>query len=212
MKWWVERVRLEEPGDAGGAFGSGTKHFIPQHALPKICTVLDTYRENIKQVRPLIEFQKNQSEWLLQNAKAFRKKALGVARSDPEMARELTHLAGKIDEIRRGTRSRLKERLRADLDIAHPFEGYDKIRQKRQLDTWFQVRLGTILRDSMRKNPFPNDRDAMVPSSRTIARLIVLFLVCADLAAYEGDEVWLKHNGHRITVEGVLTHLRRARL
>lgn len=209
---YLERVRLEELGDAGGAFGSGIEHFIPQHALPQICRVIDLYRENIDQVRRLIELQKDQAGWLSQKALAFRKKALLVVNSDPELALDLNRLAGKIDEIRRGTRSSLKQQLRPRLDIGHPFEGYDKIWQERQLDTWFQVQLGAILRDFMRKNPIPNDKEARGPSSRTIARLIVLFLVCADFAARDSDEVWLKHNGHRITVEAVLQHLRRARL
>jgi hypothetical protein len=209
---YLERVRLEEPGDPGGAFGSGPNHFIPQHALPQICAVLDLYRQNIKQVRELIELQKGRAEWLSQKASAFMKKATHVVNNDPELARAITHLAQKIDEISQGTRYALKERLRPDLKIGHPFEGYKKIWQERQLDTWFQVQLGAILRDFMRKDPIPNDKTARGPSSRTIARLIVLFLVCADLADSKQDVVRLKHNGHRITVEGVLQHLRRARL
>ena len=49
-------------------------------------------------------------------------------------------------------------------------------------------------RDSFESSPVGQ------PSLRTIARLIVLFLVCADLAEEKDGEVRLRHNGKQITV------------
>jgi hypothetical protein len=206
---YLERVCLEEKDDEPG-FGSGPEHFIAKHALPKICAELRVYRRDLNRVRALIGFQKDQYEWLDKHARALGQKAKLVASKDSAFADDLVQLAKRVDEVKRGIRFRLREHWRhPSLDFLNPYEGHGAPRQERQLDSRFQVRLGVVLRSFMRKYPVTAGGGSG-PSLRTIARLIVLFLVCADLAEVKQGQVTLKHNNRRITVGGVLQQLRGA--
>jgi hypothetical protein len=204
---YLGRVRLEETG-RDEKFGSDLDHRFAHIAVREICAVLAAYRLGINQVRKLIDFQKDQEEWLEKHATAFSKKANRVAKDDPLLAHDLGDLAKRISKINRATHFRLEKRWHPPyLSFAHPIEDRNKLHQERQLDSQFQARLGSIFRGFMPKNPISNDKDANGPSSRTIARLVVLFLVCADLASIKEGIVELKHNSHRITVGGVLQQL-----
>jgi len=209
---YLDRVRLEEEGDPEGAFGDGLAHFAPSHALPKIFSVLSAYRGNITRVRSLVEFQKNHEEWLTQEANRIRKKANLIITLHPVPARRLKRIAKKVDEARREIHMEVRQHWRKpSLGVVLPFKGHKSLTQERELDSWFQVRLGTILRTFMPKDPLPAESDARGPSLRTIARLVVLFLVCADLADVVEDEIRLKHGrNRRLSVEGVLQQLRGA--
>jgi hypothetical protein len=208
---YLERVRLEERGDEDGELGAGLEHFIPQHALPKICRILNAYKRDLKTVRKLINSQRDAEEFLEQEARKFRKRSERVSGSDKACAQDLIDLAEKVDEVKRATRLRLRDHWRNRLGIVLPFKDHS-IRQERELDTRFQVQLGVILRTFMQGDPFTKGKRSDRPPLRTIARLIVLFLVCADLADVNDDTVSLRHNDHRITVSGVLQQLRAAKI
>jgi hypothetical protein len=211
----LARVRLEEKSDdARGAFDD-LKHPIAAAALWRICGALTSYKRDMKGVRDLVDFQKDQEDWLQRQAKAFRKRSARM--TDRLVARELRHFAKTFDHTRREIRrrARLEDRPHDTyLAFVHPIRGHDKPQQRRQLDSQFQVRLGAILRTFVPKG----DKKLRGPSLRTIARLVVLFLVCADLAAEdlaaEKDmkvkPIKLVHNSRSITVEGVLQQLRGA--
>jgi hypothetical protein len=175
--------------------------------LPKICAELRAYRRDLKQVRKLIDFEKDQTEWLDNQATAFRKRAKRAAKKDPAFEADLLQLAKQLDEVAQSVRSRLKERWRyPSLDFWNPYEGHLAPLQERQLDSRFQVRLAVILRTFIQKHSVV-EGDQPGPPLRTIARLIVLFVVCADLAEVKHGEVILKHNKRRITVDGVFQQL-----
>jgi hypothetical protein len=193
----LERVRLE----AGVEFIEGL-------VMPKICRAMEAYRRNLSRVRSLRNSQQNLEEWLEQRARQFRKKSLRIHHR--EWARELDRVAQKIDEIKRGTRLDLQENLRDPLGFALPFKKPRVPLQERELDSWFQVHLGVVLTTFMQGVPF--ESDCASASLRTIARLIVLFLVCADFAEVRGSEVRLKHNGRPVTVSSVFQQIEAAKI
>jgi hypothetical protein len=188
------------------------RDIVQWHALPKICIAVKAYRRDLKQVRHLIEQQKNHQDWLCIQSRKFRKKAGLLSAADASLAHDLQRIARYIDQTKRGTRLRLKQRWEHDLGIVHPIGGHTSLQQERQLDSQFQVRLGAILRTFMARDPIPSDKEARGPSLRTLARLIVLFLVCADLAEVRDGKARLKHNNRLVTVEGVLQQLRGAKI
>jgi hypothetical protein len=209
----LDNVRITEPAGPG-LYEGGEADYIAVQAIPKMCGILQAYRENIKRVRFLVDRQKDQEDWLRQRAAAFRKKS--KVASDPEFARELIRIAKRIDQGRRGTLSQLRIYLNEDRNWV-PLKGYGRIRQERQLDSWFVVHLAGVFRFFMPLPGIPikgtQREEGGGPSLRTIARLIVLFLVCADVAELrEGVAVYLKHNGKRVTVANVLQQLRRAKV
>jgi hypothetical protein len=204
----LDRVRLEEKADQDGSFEGGLAAPIPSHAVPKICVALKTYKRDLKRVRDLINTEKDREDWLYKQADVFRKRAERVAGGDPSLARNLTSIARRIDEARRGARSRLARRWELNLGFILPIKGHDKVQQARQIDSQFQVRLGAILRTFMPRDPVPSEKEMRGPSLRTIARLIILFLVCSELAEVKGGEVRLLHNNRKVTVNGVLQQLR----
>ena len=204
---FLQRVRLEERG--ASSLDSGLEHFVPEHAIPKICKILHSYRRDLKKVRALINSQKFQEDWLAQKARAFRKKSKQV--SDNELAHDLMHLAEKVDEVIVGTRLRLNDRWHNQLGLVLPFKERGVPLQERQLDSRFQVHLAAIFRTFMQADRL-DEPPSSGPTRRTIARLIVLFLVCADLAEIDEDQVKLKHNNRRVTVGGVLQQLSSANI
>jgi hypothetical protein len=209
---YLERVRLEEQGDEDGAYGSGLGHFIPEHALPKICRILNAYKRDLRRVRTLIDSQQDVEDFLDQEAHKFRKKSERLsARGHKGLALDLLDLAEKVDEGKRSTRLRLRDHFRNQLGFVLPFKDH-RILQERELDTRFQVQLGVILRTFMQGDPFAKCKRNDGPPLRTIARLTVLFLVCADLAYVKDDKARLRHNDRPVTVEGVLQQLRGAQV
>ena len=193
----LEQVRLE----------AGVE-FIEQHVMPKICRALEAYRRNLSRVRSLRNSQKDLEEWLEQRARQFRKKSQRI--NHREWALELDRVAQKIDEVKRGTGLDLQENLRDPLGFALPFKKPRVPLQERELDSWFQVHLGVVLTTFMQGVPF--ESDSASPSLRTIARLIVLFLVCADFAEIREHQVRLKHNGRPVTVSSVFQQLEAAKI
>lgn len=206
---YMDRVRLEEKSEPGSARGSGLGHFIPTHDVPHICTELRVYREYLGQIGEKIEIHKRRQEWLAQQSVAFRKKGkLWV--TDPELYEDVEKIRKEIDAARRGVKYRFENEWSRSVGVgALPFRGHDKVVQKRELDSWFQVRLAHILRADLPKGM---DKDERGPSLRTIARLVVLFLVCAEVAEEKDGQVKFKHNQRSITVTGVLQQLRGARI
>jgi hypothetical protein len=207
---YLDRVLLKEKGDE--VRGKGLDHFIAARAVQRICAELRDYKRDLNRVRDLIERQKGQDEWLQKQSHAFHRKAFLVLQTDPALSKDLKKIVKKIDNAKRGTRIRLEGRWNFPVPgaVLAPVPGSDKVQQERQLDSRFQVRLASILRTYMQKDPSPRWKDERGPSLRTIARLIVLFLVCADMAEERQGEVKLKHNQRRITVDGVVQQLRDA--
>ena len=149
----LDRVRLEEQSGDGKDFDV-PKHPIAKAALWKIRGALSAYKRNIKRVRTSIEFQKDEEDWLNQQATAFRKRSARVAHRDPTLAGHLKQLAKRIDHTRREIRRRVRLQDRPHdtyLALVHPIKGHDKLQQERQLDSQFQVRLGAILRTYMQR-------------------------------------------------------------
>ena len=153
------------------------KDIIQWHLAPKICVALNAYRRDLKRVRDLIEQEKSHEEWLAIEARKFRKKSHRVTVTDSSLARDLNRIATRIEQAKRGTRSRLEQRWQHNLGIVHPIKGHTNLQQERQLDSQFQVRLGAILRTFMQKDPIPSDKDARGPSLRTVATSALAFAV-----------------------------------
>jgi hypothetical protein len=181
------------------------KEIVQWHAAPKVCIALSAYQRDLKKVRTLIELQKDHEEWLSIQERKFRKKVNLVGTSDRSLASDLRHVISSINRAKRGTRLTLEQRWKHDLGIVHPIKGHTNLQQERELDSQFQVRLGAILRTFMQKHP-PDKRERG-PSLRTVARLVVLFLVCADLAEVKDCKAQLRHNNRKVTVNGVLQQL-----
>jgi hypothetical protein len=208
---YLDRVRLQDKSDEGSARGSGLAHFTVTHDLPKICAEIAAYRRYLGSAKTQIEFQKDSKEWLRCEADRVRKKAKFWQNREPTLMRDMNRIAKEIDRAARGVRTRFEKRWSSPLPVfAPPIRGHDKLAQARQLDSRFQVRLAVIFRADMPKNPFPGRKGESGPSLRTIARLIVLFLVCADLAEEREGQVKLRYNGRTITVSGVLQQLQGA--
>jgi hypothetical protein len=201
---YIARVRVEERADPNRAFGAGIDHYIPSHAIPKICSAIKAYRTDMKRVRELIGHQASHADWLEKKAREFQKKSNLVASTDPVLAHDLKGIAKRIEIAKNGTGQRLKRYWKHDFGFILPIKGHEKLRQERELDSQFQVRLGAILSTYL---PQLSENGARRPSLRTIARLIVLFLVCADLADENEGQVKLKHNQRRVTVAGVYQQL-----
>jgi hypothetical protein len=208
---YLQKLRLEETSENGSARGGGLDHFLTSRDVRHVCRELTVYRKYLNTIRQQIELCKGRQEWLSRQANSFGKKADSYVRSDPELGRDLTKIVKQIEQAKRGLRLRYEREWTRPVGIfAAPFRGHTKVVQARELDSWFQVRLAFVFRADMPKNPFPKRKEERGPSLRTIARLIVLFLVCADLAEEKEGQVTLKHNRRPITVDGVLQQLRGA--
>jgi hypothetical protein len=204
---YLRRVRLEEKSEPGSARGSALEHFIPSHDVPHICTELRIYREYLGQIRQRVERDKDRKDWLVRQSVAFKKKADLWSR-DSELREDLKRIRKNIELAKRGVKYRFEEEWTRSVGIAAPpYRGHKTIVQARELDSWFQVRLAHIFRADLPKGRHKDERG---PSLRTIARLLVLFLVCAELADEKEGEVKLRHNQRKITVAGVLQQLRGA--
>jgi hypothetical protein len=57
-----------------------------------------------------------------------------------------------------------------------------------------------------------NRKEGGGPTLRTVSRLIVLFIVCADLAEVRDHVARWKHNKRKLTIAGVYEQLTRARI
>jgi hypothetical protein len=200
---YLVRVRLEEEDEGG---------ICPTRQLPKICSAINAYKRDMNQVRGLIDRQKIHTEWLGKKEREFRSKANLVAGANPSLANDLKRIAKRIHGTKHGLRLALKNRWKHNFGLILPIKGHEKLVQERQLDSQFQVRLGAIFRTFMPRNPLPLEKEARGPSLRTVARLIVLFLVCAELAEVKDGRARLRHNHRPITVDGVLQQLRGAKV
>ena len=205
---YLERVRLEEGSDKDKE-GVGLDHFIAQHALPKICAELGKYKKYQHWVREFIAVQEGHAQFLETVAQKLRKKVDRLRQTEPELASGLTDVATHLDGIRMDIHRRLEQRLHPHLGLVVPHKPPTKISQGRQWDTQFLVNIGVIFRTFMRDSP---GDDFPFPSLRTISRLVVLFLVCAELGSVKEDQVVLTHNRRTITVTGVFQQLRKAHI
>ena len=200
----LARVRLREADDTG----QDLEHFIAEHALPQICQEVSAYRERMLQIRNTIESTKNLDEWLEQQARACRTKAARLRQRYPETASTLEKLSGQLDGERRFLKYQQKQSWMFPMAAGGVHFRVLRMRpvplQERELDSRFQLRLAFVLRVYLRKD--------YGISLTTIARLVVLFLVCAGLAQPNVGEVRLLHNGHPVSVRNVLQKLRRGGL
>lgn len=211
---YAARVRVEVTDKPGG---DPLKQFIAEHAISEICVELHEYTKNLKRVREHTELRKDDEKWLLKNATRFRTKAERIAFRSPYVAKDLKRLANRIEGLRSLVQFEEKRHWRVPLIERSQFEDI-KVKsipvQSRELDTLFLVRLGAILRRYFPKEspPVRGERVHREITLRTIARLIVLFLVCAEIAEAKDGQVMLVHNKERVSVQRVVQKLRRARL
>ena len=193
---------------------------LTDDALGRICAELKTYKRNLKQVRAIHELEKGTDELLDKHAREIERKAENWQSLSPLIAKDLKQFVKQI----RGTQNGLRTRMQRHWDYGGIKRGlFEDLRdqavpvQERELDSWFQLRLAAIFRQFLSQSEpsirLEDGSDAgghRNISLRTIARLIVLFLVCAGLAQASTGEIWLKHNLQSVSVDNVYDHLRRA--
>jgi len=155
------------------------------------------------------------ASFLKQKSSEFNRKADSLEPVLPARSKELRELAEIIQNRSKRLESIAKRRWNRGFEHLGIFEDLAKQAvpvQERELDSWFQLRLATILRIFLQANEIPvkghTGKRKRNISLRTIARLIVLFFVCADLAEPSIGEIKLKH-GRSISLRNVLDLLRR---
>ena len=208
---YLRRMRLEER-NPGGIPGGGLDHFIASRHVPRICEQLAVYKKHMRTIRSDIDSMQIRLEVLAEIRRRIDREATFSKHTDPDLSNDLRKISLRIGGAIFRTKARFEKRWIDTVPFFIRYRGHKTMFQARQIDSWFQVRLGLILRTDMPKNPAPKFKDERGPSLRTIARLVVLFLVCADLAEVEGNCVVLTHNGRRVTVDGVLQQLRDAKI
>lgn len=169
-------------------------------------------------MRKVIERENILKDWLTNEASEFRKRADRSASLSTQLQSRLLRLAGQIQgEVRLIDHYR-RQRWRFPVAFGglplhykkeistgdRPPEVHSIPLQERELDSRFQIRLGTTFRVFLRKE------DGI--SLRTVARLVVLFLYVAGLAEEDGNGVKLRHSGLSVSVSTVVQKLRRARV
>lgn len=201
----LRRVRVEEQGKGGG--GSGENHFIAQHAIAEICAELADYKAKLGKVRSAEEEFKGLREWLEQQEQRFEKRA-AKHQLAPRLRQAIKHVAKEIRGVQRLVIHQHEQagRSPAGVGVDYYADSVPRIQRppKREidLDGRFQERLAVILRSYLRKE----DGTTL----RTIARLVVLFLICAELAEKHDGELRL-HNKRKVSVSLVAKRLRRSR-
>jgi hypothetical protein len=204
----VERVRLEQ-FMSSRQLSAGELHCQAKYVMQVVCEELAFYKTNIHEVWDKIERYKDLEHWLSRHQELFRKKSEYVRRDFPELAKFLSKKAKAFDDEIREIQRKGREVWNQRLNIAGMPFGVAKIRpapqQGRELDTRIQVRLGVIFKQYL-------GADESKLSLRTVARLIVLFLVCAELADPDGNGIRLRHSAKHVCVDSVLLKLRRAQL
>lgn len=207
---YLQRARME---GLEGHRRSGIDDAIGHHMLLKLWSEVEEYRQKRGAVRTFIDSAKIHRDWLDRKGKECRGMADRLRSTDRDLALDLDRIAKTIHRAIRGIDYRSKERWKyPDLDNYVPYRGYRIPQQERELDSRFQVRIAVILRTFMMQDPTLTEkeaRDSKVPSLTTIARLVVLFLVCTDLAKkVDRDAVELLSSAKRITVRAVVQKLR----
>lgn len=205
----LARVRVEEQD----ADGSGEDHYIASHAIEEICAELADYRDKVGQVRKLIEQSKDVSDWLMSLEKKVQQrinKEKGQANKEKLISIQKA-IHGTVRLIAREQDNVWLQPT--SVGIEHQSLTTPRIKQplfqERELDGRFQVRLGAILRSYLQQDQFSSKKGL---SLRTIARLVVLVLICADLVFERKGELFLRHNNTKVSVESVIKKLRRAQL
>jgi len=77
----------------------------------------------------------------IQTGRGISERADRVGGGHSSLARDLRSIAKRIDEARRGARSRLARRWELNLGFSLPIKRHDTLQQERQLDSQFQIRL-----------------------------------------------------------------------
>jgi hypothetical protein len=208
-------VKLEEHPDPDRAdiFRS-----LIEYTTGQICQELKFYRANFNQVRLSIERTKDASDFLEQLTKKVEKQMRLLERNSPQIAKQYSGIAAQMRKARGVLQYQQKQHWHGRrTGVFEDVREYEIPVQERELDTRFQLGLATILRLLLQPHLAPiRDKDGSVSrrkrhvSLRTIARLVVLFFVCADLAEASPGEITLRHNQENVSVESVIRKLRRA--
>ena len=212
-------VRLENSPKSDSADVTRT---IIRNVIERTYFEVKTYTEKLNRVRSDAELNKSINDFFKKHARAFKQEAARVKPYSPATGAHLLEVAAYIrGELRMFNR---RERLRWNHGFANPgiFENLQDQAipvQERELDSWFQCRLATIFRLFLsRFEPLIRAQGGTLLkrhrniSLETIARLVVLFHVCADLADPFAGGIILRHNGKEVSVKNVSQNLRRARL
>jgi hypothetical protein len=198
----LPRVLCEEKSN----YGSGLEHPIAEHAIEAFCGELHFYRDRVGKIRETIDRENDYSEELGKYARNLRARAERCKSRSPEHSKRLARLAANLETEERRLLYEKEQRWRYPRSVA--IEELLTRRapvQERELDGWLQNRLGIHVRTSL-----PIESGV---SLRTIARLVVLFLVCADVAVVQDDTVVkLVHSGEEVSVSSVLRMLRRTNI
>jgi hypothetical protein len=193
----LDRVRLEEQDTSGP---SNLKHFIAQHALPIFAAEFRKYKQNLGRIRDRREREKYLGDWLGQQSREFQKKAERVRPHFPEVSKDLLRYAHEFEGQRRVLKRGDPRVWHSPLLLRANYRAVPL--QERELDSGFQIRLALSFRKFMQKESGL--------SLRTVARLVVLLLVYADLAEPQVGNIKLHHNRRLVSVDTVIQHLRRA--
>lgn len=209
---YLTRVRLTRTSKY---FGRGLKHRFAKAAIELICDELRDYRKNSAKVKELAAEKRDKEKWVNAESRRVCKKATSLDKSDPKLSEALFKIHRLLDRQANLINYRFEAYWKREFSMfVHPLTERGPIFQERELDGRFQTRLGAIFRTNMYKAPVAHDKTQNGPSLRTIARLIVLFLICTDIASIDRKkgEVRLKHNNRLVTVTGVLQQLQKANL
>ena len=195
---------------------SDLKHFVAEHVITSVCAELRAYRTMIGTVRTEAEARKDLREWLKMRAIELRKKSKALISEQPRLGNRVATIADSLEGHIRVLQHENEQRWRypvatGGLEFAR--SGVRKIGepvQEQQLDSRFQIRLAVIFATFLRgESSKRSDRVSL----KTIARLIVLFIVCSDLGVLGKDNaVRLNHNSSKVSVRNVYENLTRAKI
>jgi hypothetical protein len=198
----LSRVLCQEKSDYGSCF----EHPIAEHAIEAFCAELHSYRDRVGKIRDTTEVENEYAQMLASFVQKIHARAKRCRSRFPGHSKRLARFVKVLENEQERLRHDQERRWRLPRSIA-----IEKLLtrrapvQERELDGWLQTRLGIHFRTSL-----PVESGV---SLRTIARLVVLFLVCAEMAVVQaGTTVMLLHSNKPVSVGGILSKLRKANI
>jgi hypothetical protein len=198
----LPRVLCEEKSDQG----AGRDHPVAEHAIEAVCAELHHYQNRVGKIRETIELEKTYDGMLEGLARDLHAAVDRCRSQSPEHSKRLAQFVKVVKNEQRDLRYDQKQRWRfpRSVSVESVFNRRVPI-QERELDSWFQIRLGILFRTYL-----PVE---MGLSLETIARLVVLFLFCAKIALLQdGTILKLAHNEEEVSVRNVLRKLRQTNI
>jgi hypothetical protein len=193
-------------------------HWNAQKAIGHVCAELKDYCEHLGKVRLALDIENPLKKQLRKQSQAWKVRAQSIKSESPKVASALVKLAKDFEGTIRVIDHYQEERWRYPMWATGILgEGSSSVlTQERELDGRFYERLASRMRIylPLREDSFKKGvPDTAGISLRTIARLVVLFLVCAELAdPTDNDDVKLRHNDRIVSVKSVVQQLSREEL